>query len=76
MPVHANRLKPYYDPTDRPICPPDADPETPDLTDADLPSENFEDDNRKSQRVRADSITDLPITCPEDVHTPDDIIGI
>ena len=76
VPVHANRLKPYYDPADRPICPPDADPETPDLTDADLPSESFEDENHKSQQVQADSITDVPITRPEDVHTPDEIIGI
>ena len=76
VPVHANRLKPCNNPADRPICPPDADPETPDLTDADLPSESFEDENRKSQQVQADSFTDVPITRPEYVHTSDEIICI
>ena len=73
VPVHANRMKPYYDPADRPICPPDIDPELPDLTDADLPSESFAGDNDEPSR---DATTEVQITRLEDTHPPQEIIGV
>ena len=41
VPVHANRIKPYHDPTDRPIEPPVDDSLSLDLQDADLPPDSF-----------------------------------
>ena len=73
VPVHANLMKPYYDPTERPICPPDTDLVIPDLDDTDLPSESFEDTaNARSP----DTTTDVQITRPEDTHCPQEIIGV
>ena len=41
--VHFNRLKPYYDPKDRPVEPPDVDDDSHfSLDEADLPPASFE----------------------------------
>ena len=42
VPVHANCLKPFYDPADRPFGPlPPVGDTSPDLTESDLPSDSF-----------------------------------
>ena len=42
VPVHANRLKPFYDPADRPIDPlQPIDDSSPDLAESDMPSDSF-----------------------------------
>ena len=85
VPVHANRMKLYFDPSDRPVCEPSSIETSPDLSDSDLPPDSFES-TTPSNRVRpnADSkvktvtrrVTDLPITRPEDSHTPAQIVPV
>ena len=61
VPVHANRLKPYYDPNDRPLEPPADFDNSNDLPDNDLPSDSFD----------TGLIPEEPaITRPEETHTP------
>lgn len=44
--VHANRMKPFYDPSDRPIQPPTDDPANePFLVASELPDDSFTQDN-------------------------------
>eukprot|EP00795_Rhopilema_esculentum_P013630 gene13630-biopygen3615 len=61
VPVHANRLKPYYDPNDRPIEPPADFDNSNDLPDNDLPSDSFDNGLISEEPV---------ITRPEETHTP------
>ena len=42
VPVHANRMKLYYDPSERPITAPHPAATLPDLSDAHLPPDSFE----------------------------------
>ena len=76
--VHANRMKPYFDPNDRPIQPPPA-PEADaslDLADSDLPDTRFEVDGHGQEKVAISDdnthnvlLPDEPqITRPEDEH--------
>ena len=45
--VHANRMKPFYDPADYPILPPiEDDPNEPNLLESDLPDDSFEQPSR------------------------------
>ena len=47
--VHANRMKHFYDPTDRPIAPPqEDDPNQLSLQGADLPADSFEPENSQT----------------------------
>ena len=84
VPVHANRLKPYYDPADRPIEPPNDDLITPDLQESDLPSDSFvsevlpdvpstlSEGNSVPTPLNVDNTEDSepPITRPEDRFQP------
>ena len=81
VPVHANRLKPFYDPADRPIGPlPPVDDTSPDLAESDLPSDSFVTvDSQITTDVdsASDSITsptEPTITRPEDFYTPQTIV--
>ena len=66
--VHANRLKPYYDPADRPIEPPLPDPPPPELSESDLPSDSFTTSHVPPLPTAG---SDEPqITRPEDDHPP------
>ena len=87
VPVHANRLKPFYDPADRPIEPlQPLDQTSPDLAESDLPPDSFAANasvlGAADDRV-PHSASDVPappiepaITRPEDFHTPQTIVGV
>ena len=48
--VHANRMKHFYDPADRPIAPPqEFDPNQLSLQAADLPADSFEPENSETK---------------------------
>ena len=64
VPVHANRMKPYFDPNDRPIDPPCASNDVFDLSESDLPNDSF---------AEVTTSTEPEITRPEDVHPPQEI---
>ena len=64
VPVHANHLKPYFDPQDRPIEPPSDLGHSPDLSDSDLPDDSFLKDILPSEPA---------ITRPEDTFPPEEI---
>ena len=76
VPVHANRMKLYCDPSNRPVEPPLTEPFSPDLPDSDLPKDSF----YVAERMRSTSINseDSPktvsneplITRPEDFYKP------
>ena len=75
VPVHANRLKLYCDPSERPVEPPDVRPPSPDLADSDLPTDSFVGDDTMRSRSNSDVIpaADPPepkITRPEDSFEP------
>lgn len=90
--VHANRLKPYYDPTARPINPPSDDFDTPDLSEDDLPDDSFvSSDSPPSNTADTDNQNvDTPgnpptlatapaepsITRPEEQYKPAEIKGV
>ena len=86
VPVHANRIKPYHDPADRPIEPPVDGSSSLDLQDADLPPDSFiplqaappqEYNQRIAQQFSdTDSSMEPQITRPEDTFTPQVIRGI
>ena len=42
VPVHANGMKPYFDPSDRPVCAPSLIETSPDLAASDFPPESFD----------------------------------
>ena len=73
VPVHANRMKPYYDPSVHPVSIPSNTDNSSDLEDTDLPSDSFDvhtdDDNTASPRP-SKPVTEPPITPPEDTHAP------
>ena len=74
VPVHANRMKPYYDPSTRPLDPPVLDQTSPDLADCDLPTDSFSAHESISSEPLADTSHDSSepsITRPEDTYTPD-----
>ena len=79
VPVHANRMKPFYDPADRPIVPPDIESFSQDLADSDLPAESFSHDEELSTNDQSEEhvnsnvpVSDEPqITRPEDFHFPE-----
>ena len=79
VPVHANRMKPYYDPSVRPISIPWNIEESSDLADTDLPSDSFDvrtDDDNTASPHPSTPVTEPPITRPEDTHAPAIIQGI
>ena len=74
VPVHANRVKPYYDPADRPIVPPDIEDSSPDLSESDMPSSSFgpgvgnaHSVERKEPEI---SFEEPEISRPEDICPP------
>ena len=87
VPVHANRLKPFYDPADRPIDPlPPTDDSSPDLPESDLPPDSFtaeelaaniaaeiEPPNESNAPSTASQTGEPVITRPEDIFTPQTI---
>ena len=75
VPVHANRMKLYCDPSDRPLEPPDVEQSSPDLAESDLPADSFVEDEPMRSRSNSDVIrrADLQepkITRPEDFYEP------
>ena len=59
VPIHANQMKQYFHPADRPIDPSCALNDVFDLSESDL----------SNYRLAGDTTsTELEITCPEDVH--------
>ena len=75
VPVHANRLKLYCDPSQRPVEPPDVRPPSLDLADSDLQTDSYVGDETMRSRSNSDVIpaADLPepkITHPEDSFKP------
>ena len=81
VPVHANRMKPYYDPSDLPISSPSLDHTTPDLSDSVLPPDSFPSSSAPNESLLQDTntdtrhsdrrvVADVPITRPEDTHAP------
>ena len=64
VPVHANRMKPYFDPNDRPIDPPSDLNDGFELSESDLPNDSY---------AEVISSTEPQITRPEDVHPPQEI---
>ena len=72
VPVHANRLKPYHDPADRPLESPNEDLTSPDLQDSDLPADSFENEQSAeiSKATNADLQIEPAITRPEETFTP------
>ena len=78
VPVHANRMKPYYEPSSRPIdIPPDI-ANSPDLSESDLPYDSFDVPSSAPESNPPDPSynTEPPITRPEDLHAPAIIQGI
>ena len=81
VPVHANRLKPCYDPTDRPIVPPASEIDELHLNDVDLPEESFVEQNENltdEQPQEQGHNNETPfnepmITRPEDRFQPQEI---
>ena len=87
VPVHANRLKPFYDPADRPIDPlPPTDDSSPDLPESDLPPDSFaaeelaaniaaeiEPPNESNAPSTASRTGEPVIIRPEDIFTPQTI---
>ena len=70
VPVHANRMKPYIDPDDRPIDPPVEAPSTPDLADGDLPEDSFWDDKHPAIVTARVNSTPKDTECdPNFVHS-------
>ena len=62
--VHANRMKPFFDPDERPIDPPlDDDPSFPYLDEADIPTEDFESEV-VDLPVQSDSQSSSPVPVP------------
>ena len=75
VPIHANRLNLYCDPSEQPVEPPDVRPPLLDLTKSDLPRDSFVSDDTMQSRSNSDVIptADPPepkITCPEDSFEP------
>eukprot|EP00794_Sanderia_malayensis_P014549 gene14549-16052_t len=75
--LHANRLKPFYDPADRPIEPPTEAVPLPDLIDSNLPPDSFTVDPPASPPAAGspdltvpDSNDEPAISHPEDFHRP------
>ena len=62
-PVHANRMKPYFDRNDRPIDPP-SDLNVFELVESNLPKDSF---------AEVTTSTEPQITRPEDVYPPQEI---
>ena len=64
MPVHANGMKPFYDPADRPIEPPDFELFSQDLADSDLPAESFSHDEELSTSDQSEEHvkSDVPVS--------------
>ena len=59
--VHANRMKHFYDPADRPIAPPqEDDPNQLSLQAADLPADSFEPESDNSQTKTSTTIDTAP----------------
>jgi len=75
VPVHANRMKLYCDPSDRPLEPPDVGHSSPDLAESDLPADSFVEDGPMRSRsnsavVRSADSQEPKITRPEDFYEP------
>ena len=64
VPVHANRMKPFFDPNNRPIDPPSDLDDVFELLEADLPKDSF---------AEVATSTEPQIMHPEDVYPPQQI---
>lgn len=77
--VHANRLKPFYDPADRPILPPQVDdPDNLHFDAADLPPDSFAQseidpvtNNNEHTSDTSDTPNDPPVDSPDLCNDPD-----
>ena len=75
VPVHANRMKLYVDPSDRPTAAPPQCDTFVDLSDVDLPPDSFLPE--PNPIAKSDSPVDEPsITRPEDYCTPQEILPV
>ena len=73
--VHANRMKPFYDPADRPILPQiDDDPNEPNFLESNLPDVSFEQPSHPvAKAISPGSASDTsPNTITDDSSPPDD----
>ena len=73
--VHANRMKPFNDPADRPILPPiDDDPNEPNLLESDLPDDSFDQPlHPEAEAISPGGALDAtPDTITDDSSPPDD----
>ena len=73
--VHANRMKPFYDPADCPIVPPiEDDPNEPNLLESDLPDDSFEQPSRPVAEAisPAGASNATPNTITDHSSPPDD----
>ena len=72
--VHANRMKNFYDPADRPIHPPsEDDPNDPSLQESDLPADSFEPDDTSATTLMyvADAQVNGETSNSSTVNSPD-----
>ena len=81
VPVHANRMELYCDPSDRSLQPPYMRHSSPDLAGSDLPTESFVVDDYMQSRSSSEALpgTDLQepaITRPEDLYEPQEDFGV
>eukprot|EP00795_Rhopilema_esculentum_P006597 gene6597-biopygen8105 len=75
VPVHANRMKLYVDPSDRPTAAPPQCDTFVDFSDVDLPPDSFLPE--PNPIAKSDSSVDEPsITRPEDYCTPQEILPV
>ena len=78
VPVHANRMKRNYDPSDRPIGVPSLSETTPDLSETDMPADSFENNVSIPANIAADSNekTEPSIIRREDSFVPAKIVPV
>lgn len=76
--IHANRMKPFIDPNERPIAPPEEDNDEPYLCHEDLPPDSYEEVTETEQTAENTPQHDCsPSPCPQETtHTNDDIYEI
>ena len=65
VPVHANRMKPYFDPNDRPIDPPSDLNDAFELSESDLPKDSY---TEVISIIAHEKIFHYPYTSPKNQH--------